>query len=353
MKKSTKVLIAVFIVAAVALYISIYGVPGVKSMFEKTEVLEYGDLPVLDEVEVCIVRDETLYRSSSAGTIEYLIDEGAKVRGGVNLLRVTGGAPPEVAETATPSSVGEEDEAAALARVSATAGEGAAVTPDNVSPFTAMVSYFADGYEKIFAPAAIETMTKASVSAVPADCVSLRRIYAGQGEPIYKLTDNNLWYMVYWIDAASFKEDDPKASAADRDGYAVGKSVRVNLGSTEISAVIQSYTPEGSDMKVVLRSDMYYRDMQKYRKVIAEVVFAEHRGLIVDEANVIVRDGAPGVFVKQINGEFKWTRVQYVKDSNGRHTVSVGTFSDEEGKLVRTVKYYDEILVDPAAQGYS
>ncbi|MDR2156887.1 MAG: hypothetical protein LBO81_03800 [Clostridiales Family XIII bacterium] len=345
MKKSTKVLTAVFVTLAVALYAVIYGVPGMQSMFKKTAVLEYGNLLVYDEAEVCIIRDETLYLSAADGAIEYKVDEGAKVRGGVSLLSITGGEPPVSGDPGN----GEESP---LARILSTAGAGAEVTPDNVAPFTAMVSYFADGYEKILSPGAIATLTRANVTGAPAESTPLKRTYANQGEPIYKLTDNNLWYMIYWVDRATFREDDPDDPNDGNDGYAGGKSVRVDLGSTEIKAVIDSYASEGTYMKVLLRSDVYYEDMQKYRKMNAKVVFAEYKGLIVDAKDVMERDGAPGVFVRQINGEFKWVPIKYLKSGRDRHVVAEGTFPDASGESVRTVNYYDEILREPASQGF-
>jgi hypothetical protein len=350
MKRTAKILIALFVVAAVGLYIAIYGVPGMKSMLKETAVLEYGDLSVFDEAEVCIVRDETLYLAATSGKIEYRIDEGAKVRGGVSLLTLSGGEPP-----AADSSSAENSETTVLASISAAAGEGAEVTPDNVSPFTSMVSYFADGYEKALSPAAIESMTEESVRGIPAECASLKREYARQGEPIYKLTDNNLWYMVYWVDLNDFDEDDPEAPGAERDGYALEKTVKIDMGTTVINAVIQSYAPEGSKMKVVLRLNMYYSDMQKYRKAVARIIFAEYRGLIVNESDVVERSGEPGVFVKQRNESFKWVPIRYTKNRSvdGERIVAVGTFENADGDPVRTVNYYDEVLKAPKTQGYS
>jgi hypothetical protein len=159
--------------------------------------------------------------------------------------------------------------------------------------------------------------------------------------------------MVYWVDRASFVEDDPENKKDDPDGYTVGKSVNVSLGSAEITAVIHSYTPEGSRMKVVLRSDMYYKDMQKYRKMKIKVIFAEHRGLLVDDAHIVAKDGTPGVFVKRVSGDFRWTPIHYIKTVDDKHIVSVGAFDDDKGDSTQTVQYYDEILIEPETQGYS
>jgi hypothetical protein len=342
MKKSTKVLTVIFIVAAIVLYVTIYGVPGMQRMLEKTTVLEYGDLPIHDEVTVCMIRNETLYVAAEAGTVEYHIAEGTKVRNGVSLLSLTSGAPPK---SESPESGGGDAEKAAIEQILSVAGATAEVAPNNVSPITAVVSYFADGYEKILSPATLETLTKADVSAIPAESLALTRAYTEKGWPIYKLTDNNLWYMVYWIDRGSF----------DVGRYTEGEIVKINLNSTMITAVVQSFAVQESDVKVVLRSDMYYKDMPKYRKMDAKVIFAEYQGLIVNEKDVALRDSMPGVFVKQRNGSFKWVPIQYKKGASagGKRIVSVGTFTDDEGELVRTVNYYDEILTDPAAEGYS
>jgi hypothetical protein len=90
------------------------------------------------------------------------------------------------------------------------------------------------------------------------------------------------------------------------------------------------------------------------RRAEANIIFSEYKGLVVDATCISLREGAPGVFVKQRSGDFKWVPVLIdEKHSAGtKYIVSAGTYQDESGETVHTVNYYDEVLLDPEAAGY-
>jgi hypothetical protein len=209
-----------------------------------------------------------------------------------------------------------------------------------------IVSYYADGFEKIFTPDRLADITKAEMADAPSESVNLKREYTRTSEPLYKLADNRKWYMICWL----------PANAGTIVNYDEGDSVEVDFDGTRVKSRIESITATAGaeDYKIVLSSDMYYEDMARYRKTIAEIVFAEYQGLIVDAGNVVFRDEKPGVFVKQRSGQFKWVRINKIesKSTGEKYIVSSGTFADAEGKIISTVNYYDEILVKPTSQGY-
>jgi hypothetical protein len=126
----------------------------------------------------------------------------------------------------------------------------------------------------------------------------------------------------------------------------------VNIGDSSVSATVYDVARSGAELRIILRSDMYYEDLARVRKTEAEIVFAEYRGLVADAENIAERDGAPGVFVKQRGGGYKWVPVKILKETGGRCTLSVGVYYDEAGAQVSTVNYYDEVLADPKASGY-
>jgi hypothetical protein len=70
MKSRTKILIVAFVVAVAVLYVVIYLVPKVRGFTVATTLLEYGDLPVGDQVEVCFIRTENLYLANSSGMVK-------------------------------------------------------------------------------------------------------------------------------------------------------------------------------------------------------------------------------------------------------------------------------------------
>jgi hypothetical protein len=128
--------------------------------------------------------------------------------------------------------------------------------------------------------------------------------------------------------------------------------VTVSLGGYEVDAEVYSAVPDGKGMKVILRSDMYYKDLARVRKAAAKVVFAEYKGLVADRQYILERDGAPGVFVRQRAGGYKWVPVKILKETGNNCILSVGIYYDDAGKQVETVNYYDKVLADPKAEGY-
>jgi hypothetical protein len=357
-------------------------------MNEKTVVLEYGDLPVLDEAELLIVRDETLFGTNKSGVIAYKQEEGTKVRDGVRIITVGSGAEeseeesaaaeeeettaeeeeetiapeseeetPEATEEETTAEVeegaapeletapseetppGESVSGSAIDRVKAAAGGTMEMTGSFKADRTAVVSYYADGYEKKLTAENVERVTRADKESCPAEGESLKTENVTAGDPVYKLTNNNEWYMVYWI-----------KTQGDAERYATGTAVTVSLGGASVDAMVHYAAPDGGEMKVILRSDMYYKDLTRVRKINAEIVFAEYKGLVADKTNIEERDGAPGVFVKQRGGGYKWVPVNILKEIGGKCILSVGVYYDEDGAQVKTVNYYDEVLADPKAE---
>ncbi|MDR0853839.1 MAG: hypothetical protein LBN34_05670 [Clostridiales Family XIII bacterium] len=336
MKTRTKVAIIVFIFIAVGLYCVMSFVPKIADLAEKTEIIEYKEFKVMDEVTAVIVRTETLFLAARSGGSEPLSPEGTKVRTGIRVYNIN---------EAVPVATSEETEGAEkpFADILAAAGDGALMSEGGVVPVTAIVSYFADGYEKRITPENISELTKEMAASLPEEGKSLTRGTVSTGEPIYKLTDNNVWYMAYWI---------PK-KGVNTSNYEEGKAVTVDLGTTRVSATIIEIKEAGADNFIVLKSDMYYKDLPKYRTQKVKVIFEEYEGAVVGSKAVVMEHGADGVYVKQQNGTFKWIPVQVIKENDGRCLIKEGKFYDaEDGKEVISIRIYDEVLSDPRAEGY-
>ncbi|MDR0851789.1 MAG: hypothetical protein LBN36_04790 [Clostridiales Family XIII bacterium] len=324
-----KITLTVFVIAAASLYFFLYGLPELKDNSFKTVVLESGSLAVADHEELCVIRSETLYLADVDGKLNYINADGTKVRRGVNLLNTEVMTPPEGA------SMGDAE---AFQTILARAGDAAVTNPGNIAPVSALVSYYGDGYEHILTPEVIDTLKKTDVQNIDADPVSLAREYAHAGDPVYKLTDNNLWYMVFWI---------PENSGS-RVNYDEGKMVRVDTGNEVIDAKISSITVDGTDFKVVLTSDMYYKYMTRFRKFEADVLFSERRGIVIEGIWISSHDQKPGLYVKQRDGSFRWVPIRIVATSGTRYLIASNIFYDANGEAVQTVKYYDEVLINPS-----
>jgi putative membrane fusion protein len=336
MKRGTKVLLVIFLAVAVGLYLYIFAAPRIEGMSDVTSVLEYGDLPVLDKAEILIIRDETLFASKKSGAVTYEEPEGTKVRKGVRIMSVKGGSVGGAGGDAVSGGAAGESELSAAERVGGIAGDEVKMTSGFKANRTAVVSYYADGYEKKLSAETMGSVTFGDVASFPAGGESLVSESVNAGEPVYKLADNNEWYMMYWTGATG-----------EAERYATGSAVTVSLGEQSVDAEVYDAVPEGDMLRVTLRSDMYYEDLMRVRRADAEIVFAEYKGLIADASSIVERDGVTGVRVKQRSGAYKWVPVKILKEAGGKCALAADVYYDEKGEQVNTVNYYDEVLTNP------
>jgi hypothetical protein len=337
--------IAVFFVLAVAgLSVAIFVVPDLMNAMLKTTVLEYGDLSISDTVTAYIVRDETVYVAARSGEIRYYVGEGVKVRKDVKLLDIIGGkasAPPTAAgeDGAAPLEAGAEEMAALRDRVGA-----AGVTQErNEASGTGVVSYYIDGHETTFSFENIPSLTRRTAAEADGHVVNVTRHggYVTLGEPIYKLTDNTQWRMVFWFDKSS-------GSVVN---YKSGESVTVGMdGGGNVAGRIEDVVDQGDAWMVTLYFDRYYESMARVRSVTATVAVADYRGLLIDNGDMTARDGVIGVYARQKNGDFKFVPVNVLRSDGSRSIISMSSFTAPDGKEVKTVNIYEEILRDP--EGY-
>jgi len=371
--------VILYIIAVAALCVILYAAPKIQGFGMQTEIVEYTDLPVKATVSGVFVRTETLYLAAATGKPEYLETEGTKVRRGTQVFWVDESAPAPTVASEHP----------AIDAVLAAAGADAQVSEGGIATMTAIVSYYADGYERRISPETMHSLSPDILETLPADSVSLTRSWVRAGEPVYKFTDNNLWYFVFWVtpaggaaeaaagasadvanaeatdadasaDAAGAEATEAQASADAMDAepdpaianYTLGRVVDLDLVTTRVKATVESVEPSGGGWRVILRSDMYYKDLPLHRTREVTVIFAEYSGAVVSVSAVLERDGQNGVFVKQQSGTWKWVPVQILRESDGKYLIAVESFFNEAQEKVLTINYYDEVMSDPAEEGY-
>lgn len=373
--------IILFAIVVAALYAIIYAAPRIEGFGIKTDIVQYDQMPIADTVTALFVRDETLYTAAYSGKPDYMVAAGTKIRAGTQVMYIEPGVEPASAQAAQTAQTAMINSDADVPLASADGGSGAApagkagadphgdasgdspadagndpiealllaagsdavASEGGVSPWTAIVSYVGDGWEKKVTPDNIMSLSRNVFDKAPEEATDLKREWAGAGEPVYRITNNLLWRVAFWID---------DADKVILDKYKVGRKVMIDLGTTKVRASVEAAEPRGRDLFVVLRSDMYYKDLDKYRKRDISVIFSEVSGAVIEKQSVKLKSGKPGVYVKQQSGTYKWMPVHVLKESGGRYLIAETSFEDENGKRVQTIRYYDEIMSNPSAEGY-
>ena len=256
----------VFAIVVSGLYGIIYAAPRIEGIGIKTDVVQYDELPIADEVTALFVRDETLYTAAYSGIPDYMVEGGTKVRAGTQVMYLAPGEEPMATQTISPdetplgSTAGDmtvtdaekEDESpykeSPYDEILKTARNDTVVSEGGVTPWTAIVCYTGDGWEKKVTPENIMSLHKSIMSIAPGEAVDLARGWVRSGEPVYRMTNNNLWRIAFWI------EDADKTIL---DKYKVGRNVTIDLGTTKVRASVEAAEPRGRDIFVVLRSDIF------------------------------------------------------------------------------------------------
>ncbi len=298
MKTSTKIITAAFIIAVAALYVIIYVIPGVSDALTPTEVIGYGNLRIGDDEECYIARSEQLYTAGSGGNVNYYIEDGVKVRKGANVLDVGGAV--------------------------YTAGSNG------------VVSYYYDGCEGIFSPDTMRSLTPEQIAGVGMAPRNAVTGYASPGAVLFKITDNSKWYVISWIEPGLISK------------YQVGKAVTIEFPDGEsVDARVEDIIDNGESWLTIMSTTMYYSGFAKERRIDARIITSDCSGIMIPNASITSKDGMPGVYVKQKNGDYAFTPIKVIASDGENSIAEESFFYDADGKRVSTVGVYDEILRDP------
>jgi putative membrane fusion protein len=297
-----KILLYIFLLTVLILAGIIYLYPVVSGAFAHTSLAQYGNLRVA-AVETCyIIRKEKVVTATSSGSIKYYLDEGELVRKGT---------------------------------------KAADVFPqgnDYIVDENSMVSYFIDGLEEVFTPEGMNNLKKEDMSSLVIEISDVKRESVIAGEPIYKLVDNNSWYVALW----------PEPDDAIK--YQKGKAIYINLPLGQVKGTIYDIIDSNNSLLVLLRFTRHYEEMQKIRTVEAEVITQDYEGLLIANGSITTQDGKTGVYIKGIGGDFIFRPVLVIASDGEYSLVENSYFYEKDGDKsvrIKTVDAYDEILNYP------
>ncbi|MCQ4637903.1 hypothetical protein NE619_14300 [Anaerovorax odorimutans] len=326
MAKKNRKPIYIFVLALIILYVVIYIIPKVTGIFETTEVLKAGTLQVTEEATCYFVRGETVYEAGSAGSLDYLIDEGIHIRKGTKVVKLT-----EDKEKSDKSAEDKSDYKDIITRLS----DNVVRTADCKAQSSGILSYYADGYENYFSPATMDELKYEKVQDLKIEAEDTKRKSTLKREPLFKICDNDNWYLVCWVEAASVAK------------YEAGNTVTIQLPEGDVEATVKSVAEDGELWRVIFRSNRYYKAFAKSRIEEATIVSRDYSGLIAKSSSITTKGGKPGVRVRQTSGEYTFVPIKVIASDGEYSVLQDVSFIDENGDSVNTVNVYDEILKNP------
>lgn len=324
--KKTRKIVACYLAALILLYVVIYVIPRVTDLFETTQILENGTLVISCETEGYIVKDEAINLAYKSGLIRYEVEPGTVVKRHTKIVSIKS----EEGEV-------EEDKnihgkyARALENLQGYKG----VQPGAKSQISGTLTLTMDGNEKYFRIENLDNITKDGVSKLDYGKIDLERSKAIKGEPIFKVSSDNKWYVVCWLSKKEAKD------------YDVGTEVRLEMPGGNVAAEVYSVKKEGKEQKVVFHTSGYYEPLAETRRAEMSVVRSNNTGLIVDNECIIEVDGVKGVYVVDKDGDYVFKPVNITASDGKQSVLSEKTFTNDKYELVETVIVHDEVLRDP------
>ena len=241
LSKKTKRIIAVYLAALLLLYIIVEVLPEVTDIFETTQTLEPGTLRIAYETTGYLIKDESVGIAPESGDIQYLVAVGNAVKKGYPIVSVT----PD----------GESNQDARFGEYMNKLDGYEGLSEEYNSPISGVFSLTVDGYEDYFTPDKMDKIKRETVESLSYKSANLERSSVIEGEPIYKVSNDDNWYVLCWVD---------KETA---ESYSEGRAVSLELPEGTVDASVHSVREDGDDYRVIFYLNVYYEAFCESRAV--------------------------------------------------------------------------------------
>ncbi len=322
LSKKTKKAIYIYLAALLLLYIVVEVLPKVTDIFETTQVLEPGDLKISYETTGYFIKEEAIGIAAESGDVTYLVSEGTAVKKGYPVVSV--------------EENGSKKEKRFTEYLDMLEGYDG-LSEEYNSPISGVFSLTIDGYEDYFTSENMDKIKRETVESLSYDPVNLERSSVIKGEPVYKVSMDDSWYILCWVDEET------------AETYTEGKKVTLELPEGSVDAIVHSMEKEDGDYRVIFHLDVYYKAFCESRAEDMSIITSDNEGLIVDNKCIVEKNGVQGVYVKNKNGDYSFTRIKVISSNGDQSVIEDVTFTDDEGNQVYTVDVYDEVLRHPGS----
>lgn len=320
-KKIQKYII-IYIILLLALYLVIEIVPRVTNIFETTQILEPGQVQLTCDASGYVIKTESIAIAPEGADVKFVKKEGSAVR-----------KQQKVANVHPDGTEGNPSHKDILQKLENYDG----VYETWKTPSSGILCFYADGAEQALHPDRMDSLTREEAEDISIKEKNLETDHVNPGQPFYKVTNDNKWYVVCWMKKSAVKD------------FYEGQAVKLQMSEeTKVDATIRSITKEEKRYKIIFYSDMYFKELPRAREVDFTIESSEQSGLLIDNECIIEKHGEQGVYVRNKNGDYHFVRVNVVETDGKESVISESSFYDPEAEdIVYTVSVYDEVLKQP------
>lgn len=342
MKKKRVAAIILYIALVILCVAVVYIVPSVRGLLEKTYVTEYGTISITDEVSGYILRDEDVYVASQDFEIKRLAEHNVLIKARTGIVEVTAEEDAEAAE-ATETEENAEDQEVNVHRkyksLLEDLGDNTIETKNGKSVDAGYISYYLDGAESMLSTSRLMDLSENELkSLTKRKQVDMPDTSVRKGEPLFKVTKNGRWYLVFYLDNE------------EAEKYYAGRTVTINIEEEDVTVKVAYTEPGDKKTKIALSCKHFYEGFLETRRLETVVTVAKAEGLVLKDISLVEKDGQIGVFVKNKLGEHVFKPIS-IKADNGEECVAYSDiFVDEGGNFVETIGTYDEIVEEPSPE---
>lgn len=203
------------------------------------------------------------------------------------------------------------------------------------SPASGIVSYYVDGYEELLTSSNLANIKYEFIKTMEPSLEKLKYDKVIYNQPVFKITDNTLWYIVIVTDTD------------DADTFKTGKKISMDFPDSRITGSIVDKINDESKSFIVVKTNQFESSFNRLRKVNLNIVKDQYEGLKIHRDSIVEIDNKLGVFILSVNRKAIFKPIKILGYNDEYAIVQNNEFSRKEGdtvKSVKTLKLYDEIL---------
>jgi putative membrane fusion protein len=218
-------------------------------------------------------------------------------------------------------------------------GDDVKITDEGYTQEAGYISYYIDGAESQLRTDNIDNLLhKDFKSLTDLKAIKTPVQECEKGDPLFKVTKNSKWYLVFYIDKEAGKK------------YTEGRTVKADIAGTSVDVKVVSVREGPKAIRVVLSCKMFFDEFFGERSLDTVVTVASADGLLIRDSSIVERDGQKGVLVKNKIGEIKFKPVAIKADDGTTSVAYADIYVDAEGNFVETIGTYDEIIAEPTPE---